>query len=587
MHRHVVVRIATLFLSLTPLSAQSQQPESPPEPKPAALSPPVRRSAMGLIEEALAETGSLSLPSNRLAIELRAFPVVWSRSETRARALIQQMAGEIGQAAIAINQDTNQNPIDALTNLRNQRNSIAHEIANNDPELALFFVSATTSNLKTINPDDSSDDHELMVDLAAQVSLRDPQHALQVAEQELKEMDTLPQSMIGLLEQVQRNDLQAAAHLFRDMVDHLRGQNLAENTEALSFAASLLGSQFAQQSQTGKTDDVLRLLAETVATAALSSGVMRNQPYVLNDAMIALDALVPSQSTALHAQDHRSVHRPPLLPTFWQKFNNARSTGDSNQVMSLISQASEQDRPQVSEQAAWDFASNGDLERTRQVANSLDPWRRNSMMQLAIRSAALVAGSRDDFANARHLAAQVTDEESRATLFSELATYAQRNGKTRVAEEMLGEATSLVMNRTSGTSAFAAQLRVAQAYLHVKPAEAIPLLERSASQIEQALLAAAQLDGFLPDRHSFDGNELILNQGFLHNSLLQPYAEAISELAAIDLIAARTLADRLPLPEARLMIEIFVAAGALGHRDETQAASSQTADIRQWFKGNQ
>jgi hypothetical protein len=578
MHRRAVFRSATLSVCLTSVSLLAQQLESATASKPAALSPSVRQSAMSLMEEALAGTGSLSLPSNRLAIELRAFTVVWSRSEARARALVQQMAGEIAQAAAAINQDPDQNPVDALNNLRNQRNNIAREIANNDPELALLFVSATLSHLKSIDPDDSSDDHALMVDLAAQVALHNPQYALQVAEQQLKEMDTLPQSMIDLLEQVQRNDPQAGSHLFREIVDHLRGQKLAEDMEALSFAASLLGSQFSRQSEAGKPDDVLRLLAETVATAALSSDVMQNQPYILSNAMIALDALVPSKSAVLHPEERRSAPGSRFLPTFWQRFNNARSTGDSNQVLSLVSQAPENDRQQIVQQAAWDFAGNGDLERTRQVVNNLEPWQRNNVMQLAIRSAALAAGNRSDFPAARQFAAQVTDEESRATLLSELATCAQHNGKTRVAEEMLGEAASLVMNRTASTSAFAAQLKVAQAYLHVKPAEAIPLLERSASQIEQALSAAAQLDGFLPDRHSFEGSELILNQGFLYNSLLQPYAQATAELATVDLPTARTLADRLPLPEARLMTEVFVAAGVLGEKDQTQA--SNAPDIR-------
>ena len=131
-----------------------------------------------------------------------------------------------------------------------------------------------------------------------------------------------------------------------------------------------------------------------------------------------------------------------------------------------------------------------------------------------------------------------------------------------------------LVNRNAGTSAFVAQLRVAQAYLRVKPRQAIPLLDRSAAQIEQALSAAAQLDGFLPDRHSFEGNELILDQGFLYSSLLEPYATATAELATVDLPAARALANRLPLPEARLMTEVFVAAGVLGQKDQTQAASN-------------
>jgi hypothetical protein len=232
------------------------------------------------------------------------------------------------------------------------------------------------------------------------------------------------------------------------------------------------------------------------------------------------------------------------------------------------------------EQAAWGFASNGDLERTTQVVQSLEPWKRNSVMQLAIRSAAITSASRANFSNARQLAAQVTDDETRAMLLSDLALYAYALDKRRIAEDLLGEAAALVMNRGAGTPAFAAQLKVALAYLHVKPTQAIPLLERSATQIEQALSAAAQLEGFLPDRHSFEGNELILDQGFLFDSLLVPYALATAELATHDLQAARSLADRLPLPEARLMTEVFVASGVLAQKDQAQAAFNEINEER-------
>lgn len=588
MRRRAILRSAILSVCFMAAHGMAQQLESAAVSKPVEQSPAIRQSALNLIEEALSGTGSLTLPANRLAIEQRAFPIVWSRSEARARALVQQMAGEFGQAASALKQDPDQNPTYALNYLRNQRNSIARGIASSDPELALLFVSTTLPYLKLISPDnDDDEDHALVVDLAAQVALHDPRRALQLAEQQLKEADDLPLSMVGLLEQVQRNDPQAGARLFREIVDHVRQQNLAEDTEALSFSASLLASQFSRQSEMGKPDDELRTLAEAVADAGLASNVMQDEPYVLNNAMAALDALVPAKSAAMYRGSRRRA--PPIStpPPFWQRFNQARSTGDSNQVVALLSQAPEDARSEAVEQAVSDFANNGDLERTRQVADNLEGWRRNGMMQLAIRNAALVAGSRSDFSAARGLAAQITDDDARASLLSDLAIFANGHGKPHLAEEMLGEATSLVMNRNASASAFAAQLRVALAYLRVKPALAVPLLERSASQIEQALSAAVQLDGFLPDRHSFEGSELILNQGFLYSSLLEPYAQATAELAALDLPTARALADRLPLPEARLMTEVFVAAGALDKQDQTQAASVPNMAMRLWLRDNQ
>jgi hypothetical protein len=572
---------ALCSICLMSAGAFAQQPEPvPAASKPVEPPPSVRQSALSLVEEALAGTGSLSLSSNRLAIQLRAFPILWIRSEARARALVQQMAGEFAQAANASKQDPDQNPQYVLNQLRDQRNRIARGIASSDAELALLFVSTTQPYL-----DDDPEDHALITELAAQIALHDPRRALQLAEQQMKESDDLPQSMINLLTEVQRNDAQAGAQLFRDIVDHLKRQNLAEDTEGLSFAASLLGSQFSRQSEAGGADSVLRALAETVVSAALNSSVVRDEPYVLADAADALCTLVPSKAATLHLQDASVAPEPQT--SFWQNFNQARSSGDASHTLALLSQVPEDVRPRILQQAAWSLANDGDLETTRQLADRLEPWQRSNVMQQAIRCAALAAGSRGDFAGARQLAAQITDEESRATLLSDIAIFANGNGKHHLAEEMLGEAASLVANRSAGTSAFAAQLRVAQAYLRVKPEDAIPLLHRSASQIEQALSAAAQLDGFLPDRHSFEGSELILNQGFLYSSLLEPYAQATAELASVDLSAARALANRLPLPEARLMTEVFVAAGALNQKDQVQAASNPTGGIRLWLDGRQ
>lgn len=554
------------------------KPQAPAQEQPvagsSAQSPAVRQSAMNMLEEVLAGTGSLALPQNRLAIELQAFPILWTRSSSRARALINQMAGEFAQAVASSNEDSDQNPQYKLTRLREQRSSVARTIAGSDAEMALLFLSATLPYVQSNLPGDDAEDHALLLDLAAQVALRDPHRALQLAEQELKESGDLPPSFISLLEQVERNDAEAGARLFRDVVDHIKRQNLSEESEELSFAASLLANQFSRQSENGgPPDPALRSLAEIVATAAASS---TDQPNLLNQALPALNALVPTQSAPLRPQT--AAFAPAVLPgkTVWQQVNEVRASGDTDKLLAIIAHAPEDDRTRIAQQEAWIYASTGDLQRTRILADTLDPWQRNNMIQQATRCASAAAGTRGDFATARQLAAQVTDQDSRATLLSELALAATSAGKPRVAEDILGEAASLVINRTAGGSAFAALLVVAQAYLRVNPAQAVPLLERAASQLEQVLAAAAQLDGFLPDRHSFEGTELILNEGFLYQSLILPYAMTAADLATIDLSAARTLADRLPLPEARLMTELFVARSALGE----QSAEVQISGLR-------
>jgi len=580
-----ILLFSTLIIVFSHARVAAQQSRTV-SPTPAQQSPAVRQSAMNILEGVLAGTGSLTLPQNRLAIELQAFPIVWSRSDSRARALIHQMAGEFAQAASG-SESNDENPETALDKRRQQRVAMARNIAASDPEMALMFLSATLPYVQSPHNDDA-EDHQLVIDLAAQVALRNPGRALQLAEQQLKEAADLPTSFIDLLEQVERNDAQAGAQLFRDAVDHIKQQNLAEDNEALAFAASLLGSQFSRQSENGGTpDSTLRALAEIVATAALSSkslqgsplgSPLEDSPYVVSSALSncwsALDALLPAKSNSL--RQTLPMEAPANIPrvAFWQDFNQAISSGDAGTLLAAIAQVPEERRDRMLQQAAWQFASNGDLQQTRLLVQALEPWQRNNILQHAIRSASEAAGRKGDFASARQLAAQVTDEDSRATLLSQLALSAIAAGKARLAEEILGEATSLVINHTAGTSAFAAQLVVAEAYLKVNPAGAVPLLERSARQLEQALSAAAQLDGFLPDSHSFESGELILNQGFLFQSLIQPYADATADLAALDLAAARTLADRISLPEARLMTELSVARGVLREKDQAQTTSN-------------
>jgi hypothetical protein len=580
-----ILLFSTLFVVFphTPVAAQQSRAAAPTA---AQQSPAARQSAMNILEGVLASTGSLSLPQNRLVIELQAFPILWSRSDSRARALINQMAGEFAQAASSAassapssNESDDENPATALARRREQRTTMARTIAASDAEMALMFLAATLPYVQSSSRNDDPEDHALVIDLAAQVALHNPGRALQLAEQQLKEADDLPPSFIDLLEQVERNNSQAGAQLFRDAVDHIKQQTPADDASVLSFAASLLASQFSRQSENGGTpDSTLRALAEIVATSGLSSKFLQDQPYVvsnaLSDCWSALDSLLPAKSAALRQNFSPNAATNVPVQNVWQNFNQASTSGDMSKLLAAIAEAPEGRRDNMMQQAARRFARGGDLQQTRMLAQGLEPWQRNNILQQAIRNASEAAGHRGDFASARQLAAQVTDENSRATLLSALALSAIANGKPRLAEEMLGEATSLVMNHTAGTSAFSAQLVVAEAYLKVNPAEAVPLLERSARQIEQALSAAAQLDGFLPDSHSFEGGELILNQGFLYQSLLQPYADATADLAALDLAAARTLADRIPLPEARLVTELSVARGVLTEKDQVQTTSN-------------
>jgi hypothetical protein len=561
------------FVFLLNLSAYSQQaPASAPATPDADKQLPARQSAMNMLEEVLAGTSTLALPQNRLAIELQAFPIIAARSQSRARGLINQMVAEFSQAA----SQSDQNRELSIPRLRQERTLMTNALAQTDAEMALQFLTATLPYVESTSPkDEGPDDSDLLLALAAQIASHSPRRALQMAEQQLQNGGEFSAPLIPLLEEVERGDAQSGAQLFHELVQHVRQADLSGQEQNLSFAASLLASQFRRQSENGGTpDDALRSLAEAVVTAA-SNPQFGSPLNALSDAWSALNSIVPAKAVALQQKVAATAPQVSHQQKFWQEFNDAESSGDDDKILRLIEQAPADDRTTVAERAIWRFANSGDLERTRQIAANLNPWQADNAIQQALHRAATAACEKGNFAAARQFAAQVTDEDDRATLLSQLALQVNVAGKPRIAEEMLGEATSLLANHPPGSSVFVAQLAVAQAYLHVNAPQAIPLLERSAGQLVQVLAAAAQLDGFLPDQHSFEGSELVLKRGFLYQSLIQPYAVATADLATIDLATARTLADRLPLPEARLMAELFVARGVLDEKEQVQTAKSQ------------
>jgi len=91
MPSRALVRSAIFSVCLTSVALAQQVESAFRVPKPAEQVLAAHQAAMNLVEEALAGTGSLTLPANRLAIELRAFPIVWTPSGARGRALVQQM----------------------------------------------------------------------------------------------------------------------------------------------------------------------------------------------------------------------------------------------------------------------------------------------------------------------------------------------------------------------------------------------------------------------------------------------------------------------------------------------------------------
>lgn len=575
---HVLFASVALAALCTGQLAKSQSPQpsaeraNPPEAEKDRLAR--HQSALEMLDLVLAGAKSLSLPQNRLAIQSEAFPLLWSRNESQARALVTQMVGDFAQAANRQQEtpDPNSRP-----SLRQQWQVVLRTVSQSDAELALSFMNASRSFVQSGNLEqDEAEERGLRLEFAAQEAAHNPRNALRAAEKDLQTPGDLPWELINLLSQVEAKDPEAGTQLLHDIVSRVRTTDLSSADGSFNFALNLLNSQSGTPNNGSAPDEALKTLADSIASAALSPqfppAALRN----LQGSLPAFEQFAPSRAQALRQKLAEYFQALTPEQKSWDQFSDAQSSGDPNRLLAAAEQSPAEVRSNISQQVAWQFANNGDLPRARQVAENLtDPLQREQVMQQAVRQSAWNACNQGDFAAARQLAQQVTPEEDRSTMLAQFALNAVATQQETIAQEMLEEASGLLANRIPGASLFAAQLQVAQAFARLKPARAVPLLERSASQLQQVLAAAVEVDAFLPFQHSFEGGELILNNGFLFNSLIQPYVQATAELANYDLPAARILADRLPLPEARLMAELSVARTALGDPAPAVAAGTQ------------
>ena len=579
------ILLATVTLAIPSPAQLSEKSESQPQQANGEVeSPSQRQAALAMLDQVLAGVKSLSLPQNRIAIESEAFPIVWSRNEAQARALVNQMVAEFAQAAGEQNETAN---LHLRQMLRPQWQNVVVAIAQADPELARNFLTASRAYVRTGTPEqEDAEERQLRLTIASQEATRNPRKALQTAQKELERTGDLSPELINLLSQVEANDTSAGVQLLHDIVARVKNSDLSSGEGNFGFAVSLLSVEFSRdRNQTpgakdrNTLDDLLRTLADALASAALSPQFPAETLPNLQGSEEAFEQFAPGKVQALRRKLDDYTRSLPPAQRVVDDFNQAQPGANPDQLLALAAQAPADVRPNLYQQVALKVAGDGDYQRARQIADHLsDPVQRAQILQQALLQATWSASNQGQFAAARQLAEQIMPDEDRAATLAQLGLNAANAKQGELAQQILDEAGSLLANRPQDSAAFSAQLQVAQAFVHLKSARAMPLLERSASQLEEVLAAAVQVDGFLPYQRSFEGGELILNSGFFFNSLIQPYVQATAELANYNLPAARILADRLPLPEARLMAELFVARSALGEH-ATVARFSNFRDL--------
>ncbi len=552
----------------------------------------LEKRALALLEEVVAETPSLRLAENRIRIQTIAANLLWTHDEERARALFREATNGLNMIMSGVEMSDPQQAEMAQQIATQLRHELLQMVAPRDPKLALEFLRATRQQQPASrnNPRYNPPDQELAleVNLANQIAAKDPQQALQMAEESLAK--GVSPELIGLLNQLQAKDRAGAAKLTNNIIKKLRPELLTKDQGAAAVAANLLrmtrqretvnaSSELPVQGRGGEhlslvggmviDEQARRELIDSVVAASTSAPAGRMEVGSTQMLLMALQEMMPEVEK--HAPLRIDALRRKLAELnrtqdpqtrAWREYEGLMNNGTVEALLDAAPKAPPEMRDQLYSNAAWKALNKDGDGRARQIITEhiANPQQRAQMLKDMDRQILWRAAEQGKIEEARRLFATISPDE-RLMMIVQLASAAAQRGDEKVARQLLEEARDQTGGRAENYGQFSAQLQIARAYATLDPARSFEIIEAAIDRLNELITAAAVLNGFAQD--SFKDGELRPQGGYMWNELIQNCAASLAVLAHTDFDRALSSVARFQRGDARLLARLWIAQGML------------------------
>ena len=623
----LAVIIVTAFVPVRAQEPASQQPTSDDA---ARLKTELEKNAFRLLDQVIDETQSLRLPENRVRVQISAADLLWDRNQERARSLFQQASESIVElirstgSAPANQQRGGQQPDRRAFALRQE---LVLTAARHDAPLAYQLLAATkapaSAQNQTADPRNprlqfNSDDN-LEQTLLGRVAALDPKLAAQNAEQ-MMDRGQFPRTLGEVINQLQRQDPEAATKLADKTIKRIEAANLLTNNDASNLAQSLLnaGPRVAVNTNSTTSTDTKSQppqqtrapvleppayteLLSTVIDLALKAAPQQqnaqranqvrgrgpnaqpqnNQPPSpptdaqieqsnarrllsgLQQLLPSIDQLLPGRSSAVRQKltefgiaDNTRANLAQVMNTLQQ--------ADAEALVQAAATAPPQLQSRLYQQAAVKALEDGNTDRARQIATDyLQGGSRDSVMQRIDFKEMAKKADATRLDELRQNVARLSSEADKISLLIQIANNLQKDNP-KVQLQLLDEARQIVGHRATNYDQFENQLRVARAFASADASRSFEILEPGIMQLNELLSAAAVLSGFEVNIFR-DGELSVSSQG--GNGLtatISRYGQELALLAKTDFGRSEALAGRFQFTEARIMARMTIVQGALG-----------------------
>jgi hypothetical protein len=581
------------------------------------------KNAYRLLDQVLDEAQSLRLTENRVRVQITGADLLWDQNQGRARSLF-TMAAE-GVAEMGRIQATSVERRGAQTpdgggrpqNIRSfqLRQDLVLAAARHDAALAYQLLAATKPPVSAQPPGEQrgprapfTSEENLEQTLLARIAAIDPKLAAQNAEQML-EKGQFPRTISEVINQLARQDPEAAQKLADKTVKRVQAANLLTNTEAAALVQALLSpgprqpaSSTAQTTTTQVRGRAPALeqsayveLLSSVIDAALKATPGQAQRGPANQRRIQAGPGAPRTNTGPQAPTEAQVEQnnarrlltglqavlpmvdqylPSKAPALRQKltemamstspgmtFNGVQGNPTADALVQAAATAPQQVQSRLYQQAAYKALEEGDAERARQIATDhLSQKARDILMQRIELQEMAKKPDGARLEEIRQAVAKLQSDEEKLNLLLQVARDAQKDNP-KLAVQLLDEAKQMTNRRASNYNHFEQQLKVAHAFAEVDPARSFEILDPGISHLNELLGAAALLSGF--EINMFRDGEMALQDGNGLTRIINQYGRELAVLARSDFDRAETLAGRFQVPESRIMTRLAIVQGLL------------------------
>lgn len=623
--------ILTLALGFFSFSALAQDQPATPQPSPSTeelekAKAERERNAYRMLDQIIDEAQSLRLAENRVRVQILAADLLWDQNQARARSLFSSAGESVAELArtqmAAITRRGNGMSIPTAVGPQNMRSfQLRQELvltaAKHDATLAYQLLAVTkppvppqtTDDVRGPRPNITSDDG-LEQALLTRVAALDPKLAAQNAEQ-MMEKGQFPFSLPQVIDQLAKQDTDAAAKLADKAVKRLQAANLLANSQAGSLVQTLLfpgprqpgqaaDSASKQPSPSGRSwpsvldqstyVDLLSTLIDSAlkATPAAQNTQRGQRPGLprtgqaapptdaqteqnnarrllsgLQSLMPMVDQYLPARSSAVR----QKMTEMGMPPNPMMSMYNGQSEPTIDALVQAAATAPQQMQARIYQQAAYKAIEEGDIDRARQIATDhLQSTALDTVMKRIDFREMSKKAETARIEDVRQAAARLQSDNEKLDLLLQVANDAQPSNP-KLAMQVLEDARQITNHRATGYDNFEQQLKVAHAFAAVDPARSFEVMDPGISQLNELLSAAAILSGF--EINMFRDGEMTILGGNGLTSTIGRYGQELALLAKTDFERSETMSGRFQFPEARIIARMAIVNGLLGTKPAT------------------